>query len=117
MATLSIEIPDELMERLEPIRDQLPKLLRRCLQPSILSTQVYRYILDFLASQPSPEQVATFHPTPEMQERLRYLLGQSSEEILTPEESQELDDYERIEHLLILLKAGNLPYLTTGAQA
>jgi hypothetical protein len=116
MATLTIEIPGELMDQLEPIRDQLPELLRRCLQPSILSTQVYRYILDFLASQPTPEQVDAFRPTPEMQERLRYLLGRSSEGILTPEESQELDEYERIEHLIILLKAGNLPYLTIGAQ-
>jgi hypothetical protein len=117
MATLTIEIPDELMERLEPIRDQLPDLLRRCLQPSVLSTEVYRYILDFLASQPTPEQVAAFCPTQEMQERLRYLLGRSSEGTLTPAESQELDEYERVEHLIILLKAGNLPYLTTGAQA
>ena len=117
MATLTIEIPDELMERLEPIRDQLPELLRRCLQPSVLSTRVYHYILDFLASQPTPEQVAAFRPTAEMQERLRFLLRRSSEGILTPEESQELDEYERIEHLIILLKAGNLPYLTTGVQS
>lgn len=115
MATLTIEIPDDLMERLDPIRDQLPELLRRCLQPSVLSTQVYRYILDFLASQPSPDAVATFRPTPPMQDRLRYLLGRSDDGTLTPEESQELDEYERIEHLIVLLKAGNLPYLANGA--
>jgi hypothetical protein len=115
MATLTIEIPDDLMERLDPIRDQLPELLRRCLQPSVLSAQVYRYILDFLASQPSPDAVAAFRPTPTMQDRLRYLLGRSDDGTLTPEESQELDEYERIEHLIILLKAGNLPYLANGA--
>ena len=115
MATLTIEIPDDLMERIAPIRDQLPDLLRRCLQPSILSAQVYRYILDFLASQPSPEQVAAFRPTPAMQDRLRDLLLRSAEGILTPEEAQELDEYEQIEHLIILLKAGNLPYLAPEA--
>lgn len=51
MATLTIEVPDDLMERLAPIRDQLPELLRQCLQPSVLTAQVYRYILDFLTSQ------------------------------------------------------------------
>ncbi|MGK7889529.1 MAG: hypothetical protein AB4042_09355 [Leptolyngbyaceae cyanobacterium] len=112
MATLTLEIPDELMEQLEPIRDQLPNLLHRCLQPTVPSTQVYRYILDFLTSQPTPEQVAAFRPTPEMQARIRYLLGQSREGRLTPDESQELDEYERIEHLIIMLKSGNLPYLT-----
>jgi len=114
MASLTIEIPDDLMERLVPIQDQLPELLRRCLQPSVISAQVYHYILDFLTSQPTPEQVATFRPTPEMQARLKYLLTRSHNGILEPEEVQELDEYERIEHLIILLKAGNLPYLTAG---
>jgi len=115
MALLTIEIPDDLMERLDPIRDQLPELLRRCLQPDLLSAQVYRYILNFLASQPSPDEVAAFRPTPEMQARLRYLLSHSDSGTLTPEEAQELDEYERIEHLIVLLKAGNLPYLAHGA--
>lgn len=115
MAILTIDIPDDLMERINPIRDQLPDLLRRCLQPDLLSAQVYRYILHFLASQPTPEQVAAFRPTPAMQERLRYLLGRSDDGLLTSEETQELDEYERIEHLIILLKAGNFPYLATGA--
>jgi hypothetical protein len=114
MATLTIEIPDDLMERIDPIRAQLPELLRRCLQPDLLSAQVYRYILNFLASQPTPEQVATFRPTSAMQARLRYLLGRSDDGSLTSEEVEELDEYERIEHLVILMKAGNLPYLATG---
>ncbi len=117
MASLIIEIPDDLMESLAPIHDQLPELLRRCLQPSVISTQVYRYILDFLTSQPTPEQIATFRPTPAMQARLKYLLTRSQNSTITPEEKQELDEYERIEHLIILLKAGNLPYLTTGSRS
>lgn len=115
MASLTIEIPDNLMERLAPIRDQLPELLRQCLQPSIISAQVYRYILDFLTSQPTPEQVATFRPTPEMQARLNYLLTRNHDGTIEPDEIQELDEYERIEHLIVLLKAGNLPYLTAGS--
>ncbi len=115
MATLTIEIPDDLMERLDPLRDRLPDLLRRCLQPDQLSAEVYRYILNFLTSQPTPDEIAAFRPTPEMQARLRYLLDRSRDGDLTPEETQELDEYERIEHLVILLKAGNLPYLATGA--
>ncbi|MGP1386968.1 MAG: hypothetical protein ACTS2F_25650 [Thainema sp.] len=46
-----------------------------------------------------------------MQNRLQYLLARSLDETITPEESQELDEYERIEHLIVLLKTGNLPYL------
>lgn len=117
MATLTIEIPDDLMDRLNPVRDQLPDLLRRCLQPSALSIDVYRYILDFLASQPTPEQIAAFRPTPAMQDRLKFLLLRNSEGNLSPEESQELDAYGQIEHLIVLLKSGNLPYLVPVSQS
>ncbi len=44
---------------------RLPELL----QPAV-PAQIYRYIRDFLASNPTPEQIAEFKPTPEMQERL-----------------------------------------------
>ena len=65
VATLTIEIPDDLMAQLSPVKEQLPELLRRCLHPLALPAQVYRYILDFLTSQPTPEQIAAFRPTDE----------------------------------------------------
>ena len=97
MATLTIEVPDELIERLAPIRDRLPELLQQCLQPSVLSVQVYRYILGFLASQPTPEQMASLRPTPEMQHRLSHLLERSAAGTIAAAALQELDEYERIE--------------------
>jgi hypothetical protein len=112
MATITIEIPDDLMEQLTPLEAQLPELLRRCVQESPLPAQVYRYILNFLTSQPSPEQIAAFRPTPDMQEQLRSLLAKNQAGTLTAAERQELDEYERIEHLIVMLKLGNLPYLT-----
>ena len=69
-------------------------------------------ILDFLASNPTPEQIAAFRPTSEMQDRLHILLTRSRAGILTPSEHVELDEFERIEHLMIMIKAANLPYLT-----
>jgi hypothetical protein len=116
MATLTIEIPDELMEQLAPVRDQLPELLHRCLLPPALSSEVYRYILDFLASQPTSEQIVAFRPTPAMQSRLRYLLDRSQGNSITAEETQELEEYEQIEHLIILLKSGNSSSLTSAPQ-
>jgi hypothetical protein len=111
MATLTIEIPDELMAQLIPVHDQLPELLSRCLSPFVLSTQAYRHIIDFLTSQPTPAQIAAFRPTLAMQQRLQYLLDQSQVGNLATTESQELEEYEQIEHLIVLLKSGNLPYL------
>ncbi|MBD1855473.1 MULTISPECIES: hypothetical protein [Leptolyngbya] len=115
MASITIQIPDELFEQIAPLEAQLPELLRRCVQESPLPAQVYRYILNFLTSQPTPEQIAAFRPTEEMQDRLRSLLARNQEGVLTPAERQELDEYERIEHLMVMLKLGNLPYLTSAA--
>ncbi|CAD5990135.1 hypothetical protein PCC9214_05725 [Planktothrix tepida] len=68
--------------------------------------------MNFLSSQPTPTQITQFSPTPEMQSRLLTLLSRRQGGDLTPVEQQELDEYERIEHLMILLKTGNLPFLT-----
>lgn len=115
MATITIEVPDDLMEQLAPLSDQLPELLRQCLHQPTLPAEVYRHVLDFLTSKPSPEQIYAFRPTLEMQERLKTLLVRSKNGETTPAEQKELDEYERIEHLIVMLKIGNLPYLTQQA--
>ncbi len=115
MTTITIEVPDELSELLARAGDRLPELLALSLQQPALSAYIYRHILNFLASQPTTQQIAAFGPTPEMTERLRTLLARQAAGEITPAEKAELDEYERIEHLMVMIKAGNLPYLT-GAQ-
>jgi hypothetical protein len=109
-----LEIPDELSEQLAQVGDRLPELLALSLQQPPLPAHIYHYILDFLASQPTPEQILAFRPTLEMQERLKTLLVRSKAGELPPTEQRELDEYERIEHLIIMLKAGSLSYLTSN---
>jgi hypothetical protein len=111
MPRITIEVPDELSGQLTQMGDRLPELLVQFLQQPALPVHIYRYILNFLASAPTPEEIAGFKPTPEMQERLQTLLSRSKTGQLTPAEQQELDEYEQIEHLIIMLKAGNLHYL------
>lgn len=113
MATITLEIPDELSAQLDAVRDRLPELLALSLQQPPLAAHIYRAILDVLASDPTPQQISAFGPTPEMQERLRLLLARDADGTLTPSEQAELDEYERIEHLMVMIKAGSLPYLTS----
>lgn len=113
MATITIDIPDELSAQLTQIRDRLPELLALSLQQPAVPAHIYREILDFLASQPTPDEILAFGPTPEMQARLSTLLDRSRAGQLTPAEQAELDEFERIEHVLVLLKAGSLPHLTS----
>jgi hypothetical protein len=106
VARITLEIPDELWEKLEPMSDRLPELLAMTLEQPPLPARIYQYILDFLVSKPTPEEIIAFRPTSEMEERLRMLLERSKGGKITAAESQELDEYERIQHLMIMLKAG-----------
>jgi hypothetical protein len=115
MATITIDVPDELSAQLAQVRDRIPELLALSLQQPAVPAHIYREILDFLASQPTPEEIIAFRPTPAMQARLTTLLDRSSAGLLSPAEQAELDEFERIEHVLILLKAGSLPHLTSIA--
>ncbi|MEY2985022.1 MAG: hypothetical protein RLZZ568_1639 [Cyanobacteriota bacterium] len=114
MAQITLDLPDDLLAQIEQtgenpsdwLRHNLPNLLQ---SGSPLPAHLYRHILNFIASNPTPEKISEFRPTPEMQERLSNLLNRQGD--LTPSEQSELDEYERIEHLIIMLKAGNLKNL------
>ncbi len=113
MPKITIEIPEEFSQQLAQVGDRLPELLALSLQQPPLPAHIYRYILNFIASNPTPEEIAAFNPTPEMQQRLRTLIERSALAEITEQERVELDEYERIEHLVIMLKAGNLRNLTS----
>jgi hypothetical protein len=112
MATVTIEVPDELSELVAQAGDRLPELLAQSLKEPTLPAHVYRYVLDFLASRPTLDQVAAFSPTSEMTDRLRMLIERESRGEITPSEKAELDEYERLEHLMVMIKSGDLQYLT-----
>jgi hypothetical protein len=113
MVKITLEVPDELSKKLTELGDRLPELLSQSLESHPLPTRVYRYILSFLASNPTIQEVAEFRPTAEMQERLQTLLLRNQAGTLAEIEQRELDEYERIEHLIVMLKAGNLKFLKT----
>ncbi len=112
MTTITIEVPDELSELIAQAGDRLPELLAQSLRHPVLPAHIYRYVLDFLASNPSAEQIAAFGPTPEMMERLRTLTEREIAGDITTADKAELDEYERLEHLMIMIKASNFHYLT-----
>lgn len=112
MTTITLEVPDEVSEQLEHHRHQLTELLVRSLRQPPLAAEVYRYVLAFIANRPTPEQISAFGPTPEMIERRRALVAKERVNEMTPAEKAELDEYDRIEHLMVMIKTRNLPFLT-----
>ena len=119
MAELTIQIPDELAQLLEPWQNRLPELLWQLLDVASLPTNyqrtvlaettditaVYQEVLDFLIKRPTPEEIITFKVSTQTQTRLQALLEKNRSAILSPMELAELDVYEQLEHMMILLKA------------
>ena len=67
--------------------------------------QAYDEILDFLAAGTTAESIANFRPSDEAVARVRELIERRSEEKLPPAEEEELEEYLRLEHLMIMAKA------------
>lgn len=115
MAQLTIQVPDELANRLQPILHRLPELLSQLLEthtPEKLTLtnssdtpNTYTEVLDFLIKQPTPEQIAKFKVSNQAQTRLEELLEKNHNGTISEAENSELDIYEQLDQLIILLKA------------
>lgn len=66
---------------------------------------VLEEVAEFLAARPTPDEILSFRPSNMAQSRARELLAKSSAGDLTPEEEDELAQFDHIERLMRLLKA------------
>lgn len=125
MTTITLEVPDELAPKLISMRDRLPKLLAMALEffppemplPTLTSQKIYpafAEMIDFLASRPTPAQIVTFKVSQPAQTRLEELLDKTREEELTENEAAELDSYQQINFVMIMLKAKARPMLSSN---
>lgn len=114
MATITLDVPDKLAERLQAVEERLPEILALVLDDdsafvdlptTITLSTAWLEVLDFLANSPSPQAILDFKISPQAQERMEVLLGRSHSDQLDPEEKAELDSYRQIYQLFILLKA------------
>ena len=62
-------------------------------------------IAEFLARGPTRDEVLSFQPSPQSQERARELLDRLRDGRVSAEEQRELDQFEHAETLMRLLKA------------
>jgi hypothetical protein len=119
MAQLTIEIPDELAQRLAPFQNQLSEIFARLINASLhdeatsnndLSTNsssvspTYLEVIDFLVNRPTSEQIANFKVSERSQTRLQELLQKNRDITLIPSEIAELNLYEQLDALMTMLK-------------
>jgi hypothetical protein len=109
MVQITLQLSNDLAERLAPFQDRLPELLERGLT-DLLSDEAgetlnTEEIIEVLASQPTPEQILAIKPKDALQNRVSDLLARSKAGTLTAKEEAELERYLTIEHLVRLAKA------------
>ena len=66
---------------------------------------VFDVITDFLASEPSAEKIINYHLPEDLQERAHYLLERNGEDLLSPTELEEMQNFMRADEMIALLKA------------
>ena len=70
-----------------------------------MQSAAYDELVDLFADPAVAERILAFHPSPAMQARIEELLEKNRQETLTPDEKAELDEVERLEHFMRLIKA------------
>lgn len=121
MVELTIQVSHDVAQRLESIHGYLPELLAHIAEtlptspPATLPLldasgladipPAYTEIINFLTTGPTHQEIIAFKVSTKAQARIRTLLDQNREGTLTDIEQAELDLYEQIEHVMIMLKA------------
>ena len=106
MIQMTMQVPDKLAERLQPMSLWLPTIIELSLIGfKTLATQTASELIEFLSQNPSPQDVFNYHVSEEKQERLRRLLTLNEGGMLSEAEQLELDELQQIEDVMITLKA------------
>src|SRR5256885_4546303 len=100
---VTIDIPDDLAERLGPQRENLLALIERGLRQQWSETSALaQEVVDFLARGPRPNQILEFRPSEKSVQRSRELLERNRAGTLTPDEHSELDEMASLNYLCTL---------------
>jgi hypothetical protein len=127
MTTITLEVPDDLAAQLKVDPAHLPMLIQEALKSrlgnwvqtpsSSRATQpIYQEITNFLASNPTLEEMVDFKISAAAQGRLEELLNKEKEEGLTPDEKGEMEKYLQYRHVMILLKASARRVINTPSE-
>ena len=106
---VTLDIPEDLASRLNPVEDKLPQILELGLR-ELNATAQFGFegaadVLEFLANLPTPEETLALRPAQSLQERISALLEKNRTTGLSETEEQEWKQYEYLEHLVRIAKA------------
>lgn len=106
---LILTLPDELAERVAPLR-YLPVILEvSLLTLKTPAAQSASELIEFLGSNPTSQAVLEYHGSEQTQKRIQQLLELNHVGLISEADARELDEHLLLEHLVVMLKAG-LPH-------
>jgi hypothetical protein len=106
MVQMTLNVSDQLAERLRPLGSWLPTVLELMLVGcKTVAAATASEVIEFLSQDPTPEDVLAYHASDRSQTRLQRLLSLNAGGQLGEEEQQELDELQHIEHIIVMLKA------------
>lgn len=109
MKTVTLDIPDNLIQAVNEIGDQLPVILEMGMSRfAPLSTQAYREAISFLTQELAPKEIVNFRFSDEIENRVNELLEKNSAGQLSQAEEVELERLSQLEEQLQLVKAAAL---------
>ncbi|MEZ4712819.1 MAG: hypothetical protein R3A44_36865 [Caldilineaceae bacterium] len=77
----------------------------------MIASPVYAEIIDFLAAGTTPDSLIAFRPSESAKQRVEELIYREKLSLLTVEETDELNHYMQLEHIMRLAKARARRYL------
>ncbi len=105
MVQMTMQLSDELAARVKPLQKWLPTILELSLVGfKTPATETAGEIIEFLSKQPSPQRVLNYFVSERSQARTRRLFALNQAGLLNEFEQRELDELEKIEHIMTLLK-------------
>ena len=105
MVDMVIQVPNQLAEQIRPFNSYLPTVLQLTfLGLRTPAVETATEIIEFLSTSPSAPDILNYHVSERAQGRLQRLLALNTAGLLSPPEQLELDEMEKLEHVIIMLK-------------
>ena len=106
MVQFTMQVPDPLARQILPARRWLPAVLELSLaRLKTPAAEMSSEIIDFLLRNPTLDDVLTYHASDRAQRRLQRLLALNEAGLLSEAEQEELAELDKLEHIVIMLKA------------
>ncbi len=105
MVPMTVQLSDETADRCKAVGPWLSAIIELSLAGfKTPAAAAAAEVIEFLFTNPAPDELAAFHVSEEAQSRLQRLLALNEAGFLSLPEQDELDELQRLEHLIVMLK-------------